>query len=159
MPSKIYSPLRANQTRFLTIKPSLFSFRNIHCTLETVDVEGDKISKKEALPYTCGDKVASHRIVVNSRTFKVRANLYQALRHLRDKLYDRTIWIDAICINQEDLIERGAQVLLMSKIFSSVRQVIVWLGVENEGGDPGLRLSKSMKDLTDEQIREYSGDF
>lgn len=58
------------------------------------------------------------------------------------------------------MIERGAQVLLMSKIFSSVRQVIVWLGVENEGGDPGLRLlSKSMKDLSDEQIREYSGNI
>ncbi|KAG4428692.1 hypothetical protein IFR05_015823 [Cadophora sp. M221] len=73
-----------------------------------------------------------------------------------------TIWIDTICINQEDLIERGAQVLLMSKIFSRLRQVIVWLGVENESGDPGLLLlseSITLEDMSDEQIREYSGNL
>ncbi|OAG05795.1 HET-domain-containing protein, partial [Paraphaeosphaeria sporulosa] len=38
------------------------------------------------------------------------------------------IWIDAICINQDDTLEKGKQVSLMSEIYRKAIQVNVWLG-------------------------------
>jgi hypothetical protein len=38
------------------------------------------------------------------------------------------IWIDAICINQEDTFERTHQVNLMKSIFSEANAVLIWLG-------------------------------
>ena len=50
------------------------------------------------------------------------------MKRMRDIFRDRWIWIDAICINMDDLAERNAQIPLMRTIFSKARQVIVWLG-------------------------------
>jgi hypothetical protein len=55
-------------------------------------------------------------------------NLYVALSHLRDRSIERTIWIDAICINQRDPKEKGQQVQSMAKIYAKASRVIVWLG-------------------------------
>ncbi|KAH9235258.1 hypothetical protein K456DRAFT_52124 [Colletotrichum gloeosporioides 23] len=38
------------------------------------------------------------------------------------------LWIDAFCINQSDSEEKRHQVLLMHRIYSAARHVIVWLG-------------------------------
>ncbi|KAI0017670.1 heterokaryon incompatibility protein-domain-containing protein [Xylariomycetidae sp. FL0641] len=38
------------------------------------------------------------------------------------------LWADALCINQDDFAERGAQVLLMREIYSSATAVVSWLG-------------------------------
>jgi hypothetical protein len=69
-----------------------------------------------------------------------RQNLFEALLHLRGKKETRILWVDAVCINQQDKSERNEQVRWMGEIYSSVQQVIIWLGKEAEGGDSGLRL-------------------
>jgi ankyrin repeat protein len=48
---------------------------------------------------------------------------------------DRQLWIDAICINQNDISERNAQVAVMSHIYSAANTVLVWLGIENGATD------------------------
>jgi hypothetical protein len=65
-------------------------------------------------------------------TLAVTQNLEIALRHLRLPDRRRVLWIDAICINQSNLAERSAEVSRMGLIFSSARQVVVWLGPESE---------------------------
>ena len=61
-------------------------------------------------------------------TIGITHNLAIALRHLRHAKKPRILWIDALCINQDDLPERSAEVLEMGSIYSNARQVIVWLG-------------------------------
>ena len=68
----------------------------------------------------------------NLATLAVTKNLIVALRHLRDPREPRILWIDAICINQEDLSERSVEVRNMGTIYSRARQVIVWLGAKSE---------------------------
>jgi hypothetical protein len=58
----------------------------------------------------------------------VRQNLEGSLRHLRYTDTPRTLWIDAICINQDDISERGEQVSRMKDIFKSAERVMVWIG-------------------------------
>ncbi|KAL3587424.1 hypothetical protein FPOAC2_13321 [Fusarium poae] len=70
----------------------------------------------------------SQSISIDGCDLSVRENLYAALSHLRDRSIERIIWIDAICINQGDLKEKGQQVQSMAKIYSKASRVIVWLG-------------------------------
>jgi Heterokaryon incompatibility protein (HET) len=60
----------------------------------------------------------------------ITENLFQALRRLRCTDRARIFWIDAVCINQNDIAKRNQQVPLMKSIFSKARGVVVWLGEE-----------------------------
>ncbi|KAM7182701.1 Heterokaryon incompatibility protein (HET) domain containing protein [Rhypophila sp. PSN 637] len=80
----------------------------------------------------------------------VRENLYDFLRNRQQLLirfgfagrkYDdgirawtRPVWIDALCINQEDLDERTSQVRLMHMIFNCADAVFAWLGNMDDNG-------------------------
>jgi hypothetical protein len=50
----------------------------------------------------------------------------------------RHLWIDAICINQNDVAERNAQVALMDRIYSEAKNVCVWLGEKTEDSGSAL---------------------
>ncbi|KAI1120293.1 heterokaryon incompatibility protein-domain-containing protein [Nemania abortiva] len=60
----------------------------------------------------------------------VRRNLVEALRYLRSSGTSRTMWIDAICINQNDIPEKNIQVPRMGSIYRLARRVVAWLGTE-----------------------------
>ncbi len=42
----------------------------------------------------------------------------------------RTLWVDAVCINQDDVVEKNHQVHLMKDIYGGATRVLVWLGEE-----------------------------
>ncbi|KAG5788179.1 hypothetical protein H9Q69_012761 [Fusarium xylarioides] len=92
----------------------------------------------EALSYTWGKPDSSSdrkiEIIANgaSHSMLISGNLYIALWELQRSNTSRVIWADAICINQEDVQERGQQVALMERIFNSAWQVIIWLGEETD---------------------------
>lgn len=97
----------------------------IRCDLEVAELQSRPF---EALSYVWGDENDQHVIDCGGEPLSVRKNLFVALRNLRDPEVDRTLWIDAICINQKDLQERGRQVSLMGRIYGAARCVLVWLG-------------------------------
>jgi hypothetical protein len=61
----------------------------------------------------------------------VTPNLGAALQRLRHRFRRRTVWIDALCINQNDLEERAQQVSFMKDIYARAKHVVVWLGDNN----------------------------
>ena len=63
----------------------------------------------------------------SSYLLPVTENLHNALCRLRDRSLARMIWVDAICINQEDPGERERQVQLMAMIYARSLRVVVWL--------------------------------
>lgn len=40
----------------------------------------------------------------------------------------RVLWIDALCINQKDVTERGHQVGIMHEIYRNTQKNLIWLG-------------------------------
>lgn len=64
----------------------------------------------------------------NGRLVPISANLYSALRRLRDKLNPVRLWVDMLCIDQDDIEERNHQVTLMRQIYERSQEVIIWLG-------------------------------
>lgn len=82
----------------------------------------------DATSYTWGSPKDPQSIQCNGVALKVQRNAFDMLMDLRAPDLPRTVWIDAICINQGDLPERGQQVSFMHRIYSSARSVQVWLG-------------------------------
>ncbi|KAI1429220.1 heterokaryon incompatibility protein-domain-containing protein [Xylaria sp. FL1777] len=64
----------------------------------------------------------------DGREFPVGRNVETALRRLRSETKPLRIWIDAVCINQEDIDERSGQVKIMRLIYSQATTVHIWLG-------------------------------
>ncbi|CAG9983496.1 unnamed protein product [Clonostachys byssicola] len=93
----------------------------------------------EALSYTwandAGDSRKSCSVYYGEgwEVIRVTENCANALRRLRYRNKTRTLWVDAICINQEDVDERSHQVEMMADIFACAARVMVYLG-ENEPG-------------------------
>jgi hypothetical protein len=62
------------------------------------------------------------------RTMEVTTNLELAIRHLRRETCPRTLWIDALCINQNNENEKRFQVQRMGCVYANASVVVVWLG-------------------------------
>ena len=101
-----------------------------------LDSEGTR--PYEALSYAWGSEDKLRSISLNMCGLAVGANLHAGLLHLRDHSIGRTIWIDAIFINQADPEEKGQQVQSMAKIYAKASRVIVWLGEAAAGSDQAL---------------------
>jgi len=82
----------------------------------------------EAVSYFWGDPTPTNTVICNGLAKKIPWNAYNALLHLRKRDSVRCLWIDAVCIDQENISERNQQVLLMPKIYAQASRVIVWLG-------------------------------
>ncbi|KAM0342381.1 hypothetical protein ACHAPU_009568 [Fusarium lateritium] len=102
----------------------------------------------EALSYVWGAAQISEHAQVEAdpsqstaqtpTTLGIRPNLASALRHLRYPTETRVLWIDAICINQDDIPERNEQVKRMTNIYTFAHQVVAWLGEESDDSNHAL---------------------
>jgi len=75
-----------------------------------------------------GDASLNRSIWIRGSRLSVTRNLFEGLLKIRARQEPLRIWVDAICINQEDMQERSAQVAIMARIFASSSHLIVWLG-------------------------------
>ncbi len=76
------------------------------------------------------DTFSVMQIDLNGQPFFIRDNLWLALQHLRSMNEIVYLWVDAICINQNDIQERNAQVTLMADIYRRAFRVFAWVGLE-----------------------------
>ena len=94
-----------------------------------MSVYADDTPEYEALSYAWGDPEASVVVHVDGKSFSLTPDLAAVLRQLRRQNITRVLWIDQICINQQDLEERSAQVkYMMGSIYSRAKSTVIWLG-------------------------------
>jgi hypothetical protein len=98
----------------------------------------------KALSYCWGVRKAREKAVINGCEVEITTNLDHALRQLQHENHG-PLWIDALCINQNDTSERGRQVLRMGDIFSQATEVIAWLGPAEQDSDKAMLLMKSFR--------------
>lgn len=102
----------------------------IRCTFSLASLHDEPCY--EALSYVWGTSGPTASVLLHGRSFPVTHNLETILRHLRRE-EDRILWIDALCINQDDVDERSHQVSEMHDIYSRAFRVIAYLGEAWEG--------------------------
>lgn len=113
-----------NGIRLLRIEPGEGP---ISVTLEYTNLEAS--SQYDTLSYCWGKRRAVQVITVNGvHGFIISDHLHAALRRLRRTDEARLLWIDVICVNQTDILERNRSVQLMWKIYAKASRVIIWIG-------------------------------
>ncbi|PSS25238.1 hypothetical protein M430DRAFT_133506 [Amorphotheca resinae ATCC 22711] len=127
-----YQKLRDNDIRVLYLAPGKSS-DPIRCGLITLSLANNP--RYEALSYAWGVIDSYNLITVDGCPMRIRENLETALRHLRYEQRDRILWVDALCINQEDDEERSQQVSYMSLIYSKAMSTVIYLGDRDSDTD------------------------
>ncbi|KAB2098699.1 hypothetical protein AG0111_0g12998 [Alternaria gaisen] len=125
-----YEPLPDRCIRVLELQPGERANPFRGC-FTTISIDGE--DKFDALSYMWGDASPVDHIVVDGAAIPVAGNLARALEYLRDQQGSevRRIWIDAVCVNQEDEKERGHQVAMMRLVYSTADCVRIWINVPN----------------------------
>jgi hypothetical protein len=100
----------------------------------------------DALSYTWGTTEKLAKLIVNGGIIYVTFNLYTALQHLRFEDEDRILWIDAICIDQDNIQERRHQVQQMGRIYKAAERVVIWLGQGTKETDLVMDFMKQLHD-------------
>jgi hypothetical protein len=116
----------SREFRLVELHPSKRS-DPIRCTLCTYAFDSNP-PPYTALSYTWGPKVKPKNIELNGVSFPVGYSLWSFLEEMRLQERFCVYWIDAICIDQESVLERNHQVQMMRHIYSNAQSVSIWLG-------------------------------
>ena len=103
----------------------------------------------EALSYTWGptDQERQSISMTDGTKLEIGVNLFEALRNLRLPDRDRILWVDAICIDQENPKERGHQVRQMGDIYRRADRVLFWLGAATYETDIAMESLNRMQNV------------
>ena len=132
-----YSPIdkKASEIRLMTLLPGAFEAK-VRVTIRKIELSESLKPEYEALSYTWGSTTDLDNVYVQEdeggKALAITPNLAEALRYLRYEDRPRVLWIDAICVDQNNTDERGHQVLRMADIYHQASRVIIWLGSERD---------------------------
>jgi hypothetical protein len=157
--SYTYTGINSDQIRLILLSQGKAS-DPIYCSVKVMDIQRivDRRLKFEALSYAWGKGNSSENIYLQDfsvpndgrsvdevmllmaqqtkpRPFAVRSNLYQALKQIRSEIKDVWLWVDAICINQKDSVEKSHQIPKMPDIYGHAWTVTIWIGGSDDSDE------------------------
>ncbi len=124
---KITSP---RTIRLLRIEPRLFGMR---CSLVHQDLDADAPPSFEAISYRWGSGEKTKILDIGGKVLPIPESAYDVLRERASFWRTRLMWIDAVCVNQDDDEDKNQQVGLMRDIYGQATRTIVWLGDAPDG--------------------------
>lgn len=122
---------RPDSIRLISIDPGS---GDDHVSVRLLECSIGSAPQYDALSYVWGDTLNQRTISCDSSPISITQNLHWALRRVRHVHWPVAVWADAICINQEDIGERNAQVGMMGIIFGEARRVWLCIGDDPDGG-------------------------
>ncbi|KAI1116499.1 HET-domain-containing protein [Nemania sp. NC0429] len=129
-----YLPLGGDEIRLVKLRPACEgSVLSVSFTYATIK---EAAGIYEALSYTWGSSTEQHVLLCDDDGYlTITPGLRSALLNLRLDAEPRVLWVDAICINQGDPLERGRQVALMEHIYRNAKKTVVYLGDKSANSD------------------------
>jgi hypothetical protein len=145
----IWTPLSSGkpETRTLTLLPSCDEHSIIKCVLDIVSL--DEHPQYEAISYAWGNLGHLAPVKVGERIWNIPLNLEACLRQFRNQTKSRTLWVDALCVSQTDIDEKGRQVALMDRIFKQAEVVRIWLGPATSSSGRAMNLLRCLGSLSE----------
>ncbi|KAH6858890.1 heterokaryon incompatibility protein-domain-containing protein [Alternaria rosae] len=127
-----YAPLdhQRRSIRLIRVLATKSKEGKIRCDIRHASVSDSYI----CLSYVWGEQDCGHTVLLNSKPFKVRSNLFDFLARARqnNRLLGEWLWVDAMCIDQANVGERNQQVQQMGRIYSYAKEVISWFGEDKD---------------------------
>lgn len=139
--------------RLLNLEPLSHSsaHRNrLYASLQEVDLTG--WNSFDAVSYVWGTDKPKHAIQIGQVRYLIRGNCYNILLRLRHPTRRRKLWVDSICINQDDNDEKSHQVAMMFDIYRNANRVFIWLGEGTAESDYAIDWCEQSSD------RQFLGD-
>lgn len=140
-----YVPLPPGRfIRVLQLHPARNFADPLHVSLQSLGLDNasQRCHRYHALSYVWGSPVGDRPVFCDGKQILVTENCELAMRYLRKPKSSRTLWIDAICINQASTDERNHQVELMADVYSLAHETLLWFG---PGGDKEKRLFRKLR--------------
>ncbi|KAJ1322839.1 HET domain-containing protein [Microdochium nivale] len=133
----------SKQIRLLKLDAAEFD-DEVQCSVLTCDLSS--APDFNAISYTWGPEQPQRDIRIDGARFTVRENCHYAIRQARLHDSSQPVWVDSICINQDDLQEKSAQVGFMGDIYARADTVLACIGPSDEASDAiEARLGKPFK--------------
>jgi hypothetical protein len=157
----VYQPLKDDEIRLLTLYPGIPG-QEMMCSLVVERLQASR--QYQALSYRWGEDVPNKPIMILSyksaskpkslRDFKgsklyTRSNLFEALQQLRHPEHEITLYVNALCINHDNLNEKYPQASRTQEIFNRASNVIVWLGTEKATSRTAFKFIPKVLDMND----------
>jgi Heterokaryon incompatibility protein (HET) len=147
LPPYAYKPLPPQCIRVLDLRPGQPD-EPLMCSIMIQPIAGKAYN---ALSYVWGDPTPAATVKCvddeGEGEIGIGASLAKALISFRFTDGTRRIWVDALCINQEDLAERQSQVRMMGAVFGEAEQVLCWLGQFSDKEDGESRARRTISFL------------
>jgi hypothetical protein len=134
-----------------------------HLTQSLVEANLDSAPPYAAVSYVWGDPTITHRVSLVDGALDVTESLYGMLKDMyvflllaRDnhstygELWSHDavhVWIDALCIEQQNSLEKGVQVPMITNIYSTAAHVFVYTGPEKDNSSQGINLLHKLHHL------------
>lgn len=152
--SPIYQELdqAKREIRLIVIDPGCIQ-DTIRCAMHTVSLLERPLPIYDTISYVWGDATSRGIVYINDHKLDIPLSAEAVLRRMRDTECERTVWIDSLCIDQTNKIDRNYQVQLMCDIYSSTNMGLIWLGEDNGHAE---EIFESIRALYDEARRETS---
>ncbi|QDS71677.1 hypothetical protein FKW77_008031 [Venturia effusa] len=119
----------STQIRVLAVEPGELG-APIRASFKVSNIHGLRIFEWEAISYAWDGQEPTLEIGIQGMCVKVTRNVYRIIQDLRLEQEMRYLWIDAVCIAQQDLHEKSLQVALMQHIYEEALSVTIWLDLE-----------------------------
>src|SRR5215471_8796089 len=84
-----------------------------------------------AISYTWGEEKETHELSIDGRELHISRNAHEILHHFASSGKRMFLWIDTVCVDQNDEKDKTQQVRLMREIFNKANRVVIWLGSPN----------------------------
>jgi ankyrin repeat protein len=131
----------------------------IECALVDAWLDEEILIPYSALSYTWGGNQKKEFVTMEDGSIlNITSNLYFALLNLREQHSDRILWVDAICIDQDNPHEQGHQVRQMANIYKKAEEVIIWLGLSDPTTELIMDSMQRLKELTNDAYRNWKID-
>ncbi|KAM0418964.1 hypothetical protein ACHAPT_012122 [Fusarium lateritium] len=127
MASYTYKPVAASQIRLVTVTQAARD-GSLEASIEHVELDPEDPIKYTALSYCWGNPGSRVKVPCDGEVLNITTSLYEALAEVIKFSPNKALWIDQVCINQEDMEEKSEQVSKMNMVYDKAETVLAWLG-------------------------------
>lgn len=141
--SDVFTTLRDSTGQIRLLRLDVGSTEN-HITASLKRWDRSSLPEFNAVSYVCGEAFPQNAVYINGHEFYVGDNCFYALSRVCLHYPGSYVWIDAICINQQDLAEKSAQVSAMGRIYRSALRVLACIEPSDAVSDEIVRATKDL---------------
>jgi hypothetical protein len=125
-----YHQLDPTKRQFRLVRLLRSALDHIQCELNTFSLLDNDVPQWKALSYRWGDDQPEFVVYLEDQAVSVRKTLHAFMTEMVTENRRDWIFIDALCINQDDESEKPCQVVQMAEIYRRAEEVVTWIVYE-----------------------------